>query len=274
MGTTVAGRIHQRPPYVELTPSSDVSRWDLVELKYDGQWGQLVLEGKTWEMWSQHGQMKARGTLPHPIAPTLLHGEFMFGSNWAFRFGMAGRFCCFDATEVRGSDVRQAGLLERRRMAYDVLKRIRGEETLKAGMVDCLGASHWRGLWDADVQKVGWEGLVFKHSTSPFGAEWGRMKRRDTMDYVCMGFGAGGGKYTGLVGSVTAGLWIGGKLEVVGQVCGIDEEQRRAFQHSPSTYIGRVFEASGRGIFGGRMLRHAAFERWREDKLPAECLPR
>ena len=57
--------------------------FDVVELKYDGWWGQLELEGFEWRLYSRTGQLKKHGKLREERRYSVLHGEYIFGTEWA-----------------------------------------------------------------------------------------------------------------------------------------------------------------------------------------------
>jgi ATP-dependent DNA ligase len=277
MGVVVEGMTQVRPRYVELEPEQSLPLgigFDVVELKLDGQWGRLVVENGQWAIWSRHGQVKASGATTSR-AQIELQGEFLFGSNWAHRKGLSGQFWAFDVTRYRGLNVGAWPLGDRRGLLWRVVQEhgwcLEGLPPVKVVKQHQVG--RWPGLWENDVLARGFEGLVFKRLADPFGATWGRMKRVWSVDYVCMGCNEGGGRYTGVAASsLQGGLWIEGQLQHVANIGGMSDEMRYAVYAKPEQYVGRVFEAKGKGLFESGGLRHPNFVKWRKDKQPEDCI--
>ena len=279
-------RVLPRPKFKDILTPADVTAdlWEgsVVQPKLDGQWGQLVIPpvGDV-EIWSRHGRVtttKEFGATraecaARPVSgETVIHGEFMHGSNWAIKHDRVGEFHAFDCTVLDGVSI-EALSLERRlqitrtvvgSLRFGGLDWMRTVETLDVSLSAAINV--WQRVLDEDF-----EGLVFKTKGGAWGEGWSRLKRTYTIDYVVMGFNPGGGKYKGTVGSIKAGLMIDGELVESCNVGGITDAQREDFNADPDTYIGAVFEANGKGLFDSGALRHPNFLRWRDDKTPADC---
>ena len=260
-----------RPVFLDLNPvDGPPPGFNKVELKMDGQWGQLKIENGSLEIWSRHGKLKLQTRVPK--APDMIvHGEFLYGSNWAIQRGMAGQFYAFDIISYRDTDISDKTLKYRR----SVLTQYLSLYSKAYGLPEWLRVlpqypvSDWRDLWDFKVLNEGYEGLIFKHSDAPFGEQWARMKRVFTVDYVCVGVNISEApKYAGQVASIKAGLYIDGELKHVGNVHGLTDAQRLEFLDG---YEGKVFEATGRGLFTTGALRHPNFVRWHSDKEAGQC---
>ena len=119
----------------------------------------------------------------------------------------------------------------------------------------------------------GYEGLVFKDSTTPYkdkGA-WMRMKAEVEIDYICSGMAPAdpNSKYAGQVGAVIGTLY---DRECDVNCGGLTEKQREVFTKREVECKGQVFTAKGNGWFPSGAIRHPKFVRWRDDKKPEECV--
>lgn len=247
--------------------------FDIVELKYDGWWGQLLFDGNRWRLYSRTGQLKQQGVLLHPVNRTLLHGEYIFGTEWAKGHALYDNVLVYGAETIDGTDVRNIANREVRHYISVFLKQRLTEGQLIRRGVDLV--PQWpiekaSVLWD---QSPDFEGLVFKQSHGKWGAPYGRMKREVTIDYVCLGFEISeSDRHSGWgVASILGGLRVNGHLQETCKVSGLTDEQRREFFDKPARFIGRVFEAEGKKITKRGALRHPNFKRWRDDKAQEEC---
>ncbi len=268
-----------RPPFENFEPGDFPTRsqFDLVEPKKDGWWGQLLLNGLEWELWSRSGALKKFGDLVTPVELTLLHGEYIYGTEWAKDQSMYDSICVFDAVSVDGVDTGGMPLSETREIINEFLPRIEKED-IREGvrLIEQWPIEESPRIWDELVVGQKYEGLVFKNSTGSFGSTMGRMKQVASMDYICLGFeDSESERYIGTgVAAVVGGLYYGDDDEPI-QACkvsGLTDEQRIEFYNNREKYIGKVFEASGKKVSKRGALRHPSFEGWRDDKKPEECV--
>lgn len=271
-------RILTRPRFVNFKPCDfpSSSDFDVVELKYDGIWGQVLIEGDQWEIWSRNGLLKKYGTAPFDLSRTLLHSEYLFGSEWAKdRPSMYEKCIVFGAEYINGELVTGVSNLSMRAKLLELLSAydfscIRGglELTEQYPIKDALR------LWEEKVKGEQYEGLVFKNSSSRWGDPFGRMKAETTADYVCIGFKeSDSDTYMGWgVACVIGGLYDGDELVKICKVSGLTNDLRKEFFDHPDKYVGRVFEAEGKKISKKGALRHPNFLRWRDDKPATDCV--
>lgn len=275
MGSVVREMVLDRPKFEDLLPGSDPGpSFDTVELKFDGRWGQLLVNDTPgrFEIWSRHGRLKTEGSCDRGLPRAFFHGEEVAGTNWAKKSGFDGHFRAFAVQSLDGADLWHLSGDENRNVMVDFPWEELG---LWARPVSQWPASEWRRLWDEFVysDRLPYEGLVFKHSRRPFGVGWGRMKRLYTVDYVCLGFNTSdSSSYRGQAKSIIAGLYVGTSLRAVCNVMGLTERQRADFSANPDQYIGRVFIAEGKGLFDTGALRHPNFVDWHAEKRPEECV--
>lgn len=267
----------KRPKFKNLEPGEfpeTGDEFDVCELKYDGWWGQLLLEGDRWELYSRTGMLKKFGPLKRPVERTLLHGEFIYGTEWAKdNPSMYDKIAVYGAEWLGGRHLRAVPQGEVRRLVTATVDALKGEK-IESGL---FMAEQWpleraRQMWNYFKS---YEGMVFKNSRAPWGAPFGRMKRDVTMEYVCMGFESSDSeRHRGWgVASVLGGLFYNGK-SILTQACkvgGLNDAQRADYHRYPDRFIGKVFEASGKKISKRGALRHPNFVRWRLDKQPEEC---
>jgi len=247
-------------------------QYDTVQLKMDGIWGCMKISHGQWAIYSRTGKMKVDGVLEDRTLDAILLGEFMFGSHWGHKMGKNRNFYIFDCAEMNGENITDMTLSSRMTFATEMYHRLNGEiEGLR--ILETYKTEEWSRLWDEFVQEYGYEGLVFKDSSSKFYDKkaWARMKAVVEMDYICTGFRDAdeGTKYEGMVGSVLGTLI---DKDVYVTVGGITEAQREVFTKMPEMYVGQVFTAKGNNWYPSGAIRHPQFMRWRSDKEPEECV--
>ena len=286
MSKIYPNKVTTRPSYIDLgnDPTIDLltlnveHTFDVVEPKYDGIWVRVeFVKDKRIDIWSRHGQCKSSvySDIPSGLDGCVLHGEFMYGSNWSSRMGLSGKSIIFDCTMYDGLNISGYPLDFRRQAANIILSRLKGFDSERQfSIVEQRPVSAMEYWWKELVLDKNWEGLIIKSSKAPFGATWARMKRIYEVDYVCLGFNQSTAtKYKGkMVSSIKAGLMMpNGKFEVVCNVSGLDERLRTKLYDFPNQYIGKVLKASGKGIFENGAVRHPNFVEWHNDKLAEHC---
>ena len=246
-------------------------QYDTVELKMDGIWGCMKVGHGQWGIYSRTGKLKADGVLEDDTLHGVLLGEFMFGSHWGHKMGKNRNFYIFDCVEMNSVDVTDMTLSSRGTFAGEMFHRLKGELDF-IRLLDVYETHEWKRLWIEYIQEYGYEGLVFKDSSSKYNDKnaWARMKAVVEMDYICSGFREAdkGTKYEGMVGSVLGTLI---DKDVYVTVGGITETQRKVFTKMPEMFIGQVFTAKGNNWYPSGAIRHPQFQRWRDDKKPEEC---
>jgi len=246
-------------------------KYDTVQLKMDGIWGCMKVGHGQWGIYSRTGKLKADGVLEDDTLHGILLGEFMFGSHWGHKMGKNRNFYIFDCVEMNSVDVTDMTLKSRITFAGEMFHRLKGELDF-IRLLDVYETHEWKRLWEEYIQEYGYEGLVFKDSSSKYSDKnaWARMKAVVEMDYICTGFRDAdkGTKYEGMVGSVVGTLI---DKEVFITCGGLSETQRDMFTKMPEIYIGQVFTAKGNNWYPSGAIRHPMFMRWRDDKEPEEC---
>ena len=246
-------------------------QYDTVQLKMDGIWGCMKVGHGQWGIYSRTGKLKADGVLEDDTLHGVLLGEFMFGSHWGHKMGKNRNFYIFDCVEMNSVDVTGMTLGSRVTFAGEMFHRLKGELDF-IRLLDVYETHEWKRLWIEYIQEYGYEGLVFKDSSSKYNDKnaWARMKAVVEMDYICSGFREAdkGTKYEGMVGSVLGTLI---DKDVYVTVGGITETQRKVFTKMPEMFIGQVFTAKGNNWYPSGAIRHPQFQRWRDDKKPEEC---
>jgi len=268
-----------RPKFITFEPGKFPSReeFDTVELKFDGWWAQFLLEGHTWEIWSRTGELKKHGTLKKPWERTLVHGEYLFGTEWAKdRPNLYDKLALHSVVEYREMSMSQLTYHETGLILEEVVEQL-GHEDVRRGV---MAVAQWPieeadKIWAQFVlnRDEDYEGLIFKNSQANWGSPIGRMKKNTSMDYVCMGFEESDSEtYAGVgVASIIGGLYVDGRLVQKCKVSGMLNEQRFEFFDHPERYVGRVFEAEGKKITKKGALRHPNYLRFRDDKPAEDC---
>ena len=248
-------------------------KYDIVQLKMDGIWGCMDIKDGVYKIYSRTGKLKAEGMVSNKKIDATILGEYMFGSHWGNKMGWNGTFFAFDC--LRYADDSYLHILGNEPLSVRLNYRDELIRKLKLDFVVPLleyPTVMWQQLWQEFVIEKGYEGLVFKDSSSAYGDKdaWARMKGEVEIDYVCTGFqpAAEDSKYEGLAGAVI-GTLIDWDCEV--KCGGLNYEMRFDFAKKPDAYIGQVFTAKGNGWYGTGAIRHPKFKGWRKDKSPEEC---
>ena len=263
-----------RPKFKELRYYEGMSipeEYDLVQLKMDGMWGCMTISKGEYTITSRTGKVKGEGAVDwDDTEETIILGEFMKNSHWAHKYGCDGHFYAFDCLRYKGQDFSEEPYAER----LSVLTNHILWDT-NFGFVYPLNTftiEEWPEIWKDYVDNMGYEGLVFKNSSSLYSDKnaWCRMKAVVEIDYICTGFRPAdkGTRYEGQVGAVIGTLT---DKEVYVTCSGLTDVQRKLFTERPDSQIGQVFTAKGNGWFPSGSIRHPKFKMWRTDKTPEEC---
>ena len=263
-----------RPKFSELIYRKDRDipiKYDTVQLKMDGIWGCLVIKKGQWKIYSRTGNVKRKGKIADKKVDVVLLGEFMFGSHWAHMRGLDGEFYIFDCLRYKGKDIKDRELSHRLVVSDFAWNELKSElEWLD--ILQNYDLEDWPHLWDEEIQAQGYEGLVFKDSSSSYADKdaWARMKAIVEIEYICHGFRPAdeGTRYEGQVGAVIGTLH---DKEVYVTCGGLTDDMRREFTDNPEPYMGQVFKAKGNTWYPSGSLRHPKFLHWRADKEPIEC---
>lgn len=283
--------MEHRVKYIDLEPGADPpAGFDVVELKFDGHWAEARFDGRgVCEIYTRTGTLRKRCEVDPRLPRMALIGEYLYGTTWSTQGDRSGQFHAFDIVPKWW---RAPALISRRKLMQRKLRALsdlivarecrfigveRQDPEWHERMPDWFHivgqcpTTSWRNLWATRVETGEYEGLVFKKSTGLFGEPHARMKRVHTADFVCDGFNIGAGRYEGVVYSILGSLYVDGVRKLICNVPGLTDIQRTAFAANPNKFIGRVFEATGKGRFESGALRHGSFIRWRNDKRPEEC---
>ena len=117
------------------------------------------------------------------------------------------------------------------------------------------------------ARENGWEGMVLKDGNT---LNWWKLKEERTIDAVVTGITDGDGKYLGLIGSLRCSVYgSDNKLHEIANASGFTDFERMAFtEHEP---LGQVVKLRYQYVGSKGRLRHPAFKRLRDNKLPQEC---
>lgn len=239
--------------------------------KYDGRWGILKCDGTHTTLHTRHGKLWRQWLTPH-LPSFEVHGEHLFGTAWAKNHVEYEALIAFDIVMFGGKPV------ENPQAKLELLVEIsKFEINLKVRPCEVANLDLMRPKASFDALFKEWvydremEGVMLRSEST---TDLIRIKPIYEMDYVILGFRQSESKRyrNRMVRSVTGGLYKQGKLVEVCHVSGLNDEQRRSFFLNPEEFIGKVFTASGKGIFSSGALRHPNFVRLHPEKLPEECV--
>ena len=253
--------VGHRPKYADLAAEdwAAAAAYDRVEPKYDGWFGKLVCSAVGWELYNRRGTLMLEGAGELPSC--ILNVEIIDHTEWAVHEApeeLRGKLVVWSVRDAVGGHGARDELLA-------LVASIAG-----AGVPVVAGKS-WparlaRHRWKRLVERDGFEGLVFRTAD---GQGFARMKARESMDYVCAGLEY---DFAEDVCTLVGALYTRqGRLSERVRVPLLSAAQREAATAERESLVGRVFEASGLRVTRAQSLRNPRFDRWRDDKSPADC---
>lgn len=299
------------PQLATLTAEVPVGDSWLFELKHDGYRAQLALgagEARIYTRsgldWSERFPELITAGLALGLDGALIDGEIVaVNADGRSEFGLLQQaldrgeiplsMIAFDLLALRGEDLRDQPLLERKRWLADAL----GERGRKGPI---LFGEHFRGdgaALLAETARLGMEGIIAKQVTAPYqsgrGPDWLKVKTSARQEFVIVGMTPSGVRGRPFASLLLAISGDGGKLRYAGRVgtgfTGPTLADLASRLHSRNigtqpvegvpVAIARnarwvepeqVAEIRYAGRTGDGLLRHAVFVGLREDKAVAE----
>lgn len=244
----------------------------LVQLKYDGIWGKVILTNKVAKVFSKTGQLKNTLSIPEWLydrEDTVLLAEYMFGSQWSQHPDRKGLLYVFDCLVFEGKDLSTIPYESRKKIADNMVTDL-GHPFTKCPSypVDKLGP-----IWLHLEKEMKYEGVIIRNKTSTYFTELYKLKTEVEDDYVMIGRYEGTGKYLGMLGGFKVGQYhTDGQLRPVMDVGGgFTDLQRREYYEGMIGELPRVMSVKGKSRFSSGALRHPQFVCFRDDKLPQDC---
>lgn len=308
------------PLEVEPSALGSIDDW-LLEWKWDGIRLQLLRRDGEVVLWSR-GEERLDGRFPEieAVAATLPFDAVLDGELLGWREGDAplpftalqtriqrrkpgakvladtpARVLAYDLLELRGQDLRERPLHERRRMLEDVVAQFDGRGIVVSPRVE---ARDWNQAAQlrAQARERGVEGLMLKRADSPYRSgrrrgDWWKWKIDPlTVDAVLMYAQPGSGRRSTLHTDYTFGVWDGETLVPVAKAySGLDDseilqldrwirantlERFGPVRVVPAQHVFELgFEAVNRSTRhkSGIAVRFPRILRWRHDKPPPEA---
>ena len=270
----------------------------LCQEKLDGWFGIVVKDdtGCYWDNgWKKYGALQEMLAVFDEFMPnnSILIGEVGYGTEaetrWAEEHGYR-RFIAFDVIQWDGDWLLHKTTEQRFNILREIYAKSKyfGVEFPQIDLVQTviLGGSFEENkdrAWNMfiEIYNHKGEGVVLKfadalyklHGESPFMF---KIKKYLTKDYVCLGFvetDAPTFLAKGMnVASIKCGLFINGKMEFVTQTSAFGFDWRKEFTDNPEKYIGKVVEIGGFEVFPSGAMRHSMFLRFRDDRVPEDCI--
>lgn len=248
-----------------------ITDWHL-QLKYDGIWALVKIEGNKYEIFSKTGQLKKVGYLTQDqliSEPYYLVGEFMYGSQWSTHADRAGKLFIFDCLTTEDRDISCLPYKDRYRAAVSAVLQL-GQPF---NILPCYSISKLGEFWTSLREQT--EGFIIRRWSSPWNDTLLKLKFEVEDDFVVSGITPGKGKHEGRMGALRLSQYYNGQLEYVMDVGGgFTDEQRSdwASLFVMGLGLGKVIQVKGKGRFNTGALRHPNFVRIRDDKLPHQCI--
>jgi len=233
--------------------------WDLVQLKYDGHWCRLEFDDAGNGIgYSSTGKPETTLVCPSLANYTFI-GEHIYGTNWAKKGGREGVLVLFDCVVKNGVDISHMPYGHRHQILVTLIPTIPRERLFVAFTVDIR---QLEALWTKFVLgPQSFEGVVLRKWDQPFSSTLHRCKRDHEVTYYAIGFEPGKGRLASTLGTIIGGDENGLELCRVGG--GLSDELRHEIWSNQDKYLGRQFDAVGKGLFESGALRHPNFLRWK-----------
>jgi ATP-dependent DNA ligase len=245
------------------------------QIKQDGIWGRCVFDGKgNFFIYSKTGMLKYSSRYETELfmcEPTVLIGEFMYGSQRAQNPAVKGKFYVFDCVYSDGQDVSHSGYAQRYRLASSYVER------LGLPMFDLCRCYSMNKFGEFVLtMKDGVEGFVIRNWRHTFYQPLLKFKFQVEDDFVVTGIVEGKGKHEGRMGALQLSQYDSqDQLVYVQDVGGgFSDEQRDEWwskRHSIPVYPWVVL-VRGKGRFDSGALRHPEYITLRDDKAPSQCI--
>lgn len=261
--------------------------YDLFQLKYDGWWVAVKILGKELQIITSGADIRKTYKIDNPLeVEALLLGEWMYGTNWSGKHS-PGQIFIHDIVHWEFNDMIYEQQTPTGSFSYfnalsaPYIDRLRALNEIQPYFAQISPLLEKLLSYEMDTLQSMWndtpdyEGVVLKSGLSGLGKEMTacKIKREYTADFVVMGIAEGGGRLIGKMGALSGGQYENGKLVSVCSIGGgFTDAMREEIWNNSANYLGKVFEAKGKGLFKGGALRHPVFSRWREDKLPTQCV--
>lgn len=229
--------------------------YDICQLKYDGWWTKAVVSGDTVRYYSDTDREFAQSSSQGMVSGTFI-GEFMRGTQWSQHPSRKGLFFVYDLWTVMDEPITTETYAER----YRLLRRLKLPSSYS--LVDCFPVRDFDAVWNRYVLGEGYEGVVFRRSSSTLEDAIVRHKREYTLDGTVISFEPGLGKYEGRLGAIRVAT--GSSTTSIGG--GFTDAEREYIWSNQSAFLGRVLEFTCNAIFESGNVRHPRFVRWREDR--------
>lgn len=256
---------HGRAEYINIEPHEAKAKgYDLVSLKYDGIWCRLVGKGNKLDYFSRDGRLKTSKLVDgDPKYDFELIGEYMFGTEWAHKYGLTEQFYAFDMYRLADRDLTVMPYLSRldyMAMAVaqlpDYIKRV-----FLRSIVDLVELKT-KYVDDDGEYRGAFEGFVFARSYKP-DLSFGRWKKTFTLDCTVIDFIEGKNRLTGTLGALIVRTPNGLEMKVGG---GMTDRLRNLIWSNRALFKGATIEVEGKALFASGKLRHPNLSRFHADK--------
>jgi ATP-dependent DNA ligase len=118
-----------------------------------------------------------------------------------------------------------------------------------------------------DALRLGIEGFVLKESHC---SGWWKVKPQPTVDAFVVGVVPGKGKHITRNGALVVAVYDGSEKRIIANVGKGNDEMWRDLSREDVLF--RTCEVAHEGVQSKGRLKFSSFLRWRDDKLPQECL--
>ena len=238
--------------------------YDIVQLKLDGWNCRAYATAGQFHYFSETEREFATSD-GFGLDGCVLHGEFMRGTQWSQDPSRKGIFFVFDISAVHGEPLSDESYSTR----YRLLRKLTLPPTFR--LVQCFPIGEFDAVWNRFVLRDGFEGVVFRRTTSGLDDAIIRQKREYTLDGTVVGFEPGLGRNVGRLGAVRVCV---GENSVTSVGGGFSDDEREFIWANQARFLGRVMEFTANAIFESGNVRHPRFVKWRDDRVSGAFVER
>jgi ATP-dependent DNA ligase len=244
---------------VDLTAALASDR-DIFQVKYDGIWAAVHVDGGLVEVFSRTDALKRSFTIPDHMHQAVFVAEFMFGSERAQTHAWKDKLVVFDCLYFDTIDVAHEPYEERLKLARVALNNLTGPFQL----APTYRVKDATTAWEVGKQR-NFEGLVFRRTKDKYSDELLKVKYEIEDEFYVIDMIEGQGKHEGRLGALVVSDRRGGS-EVMRVGGGFNDRERQFIWDHCDYHIGKCVQVKGKGRFESGALRHPNFVKWRDDK--------
>jgi len=228
---------------------------DVVQLKYDGWWSHIILNGPSIKYFSKTHR-EFRSDLTTNTRQCEIIAETLTGTQWAQTASRKDTAIAFDLASINSIALDSTTYRDR----HALLRTLQPELPHNFSLVQNYPIAAFHELWETYVINMDYEGVVFRSTKWDLNHKLYRQKLIVTEDLTLISIYEGEGKHSGRLGGINGRTPEGIMVKVGG---GFSDALREDIWNEPGKYLGRTFEIEARRKFASGSFRHPNFVKWK-----------